>query len=193
MLFATDAERQRRRRRRHRHVIPHVGAAGRRRPPTLIHRIRDEIAPDADGDRHLRRRPDRHVHRHVRPGGRAPAVVHRRHRRPVVPAAGGRVPLDPRAAQGRADEPAVDRRRLRRRRGGVPVGLGQGPHRPRVDRADRLVRADVHVRHPLRPVDGLRGVPALPGPRGVPAHGRQHRSVTTGHRRPRPGSSPRRR
>ena len=45
----------------------------------------------------------------------------------VVPAVDDRVPLDPRPAQGRAVEPVVDRRRLRRRRRRVPVGLG--PHR----------------------------------------------------------------
>jgi uncharacterized membrane protein YdfJ with MMPL/SSD domain len=36
------------------------------------------------------------------------------------------------------------------------------------DRADRLVHADDAVRHPVRAVDGLRGVPADPGARGVP-------------------------
>ena len=79
----------------------------------------------------------------------------------VVPAADGRVPLDPRAAQGRGDEPAVDRRRLRRRRRRLPVGLGRQPHRHRRGRAHRAVHPDDDVRHRLRPVDGLRGVPAL--------------------------------
>ncbi len=49
----------------------------------------------------------------------------------------------------------VDRRR-------VPVGLGQGPGRDRLGRADQPVRADDHVRHPLRALDGLRGVPPVP-------------------------------
>ncbi len=44
-----------------------------------------------------------------------PAAVHRVRRRPVVHPADDRVPLDPRADQGRGDEPALDRRRLRRR------------------------------------------------------------------------------
>ena len=53
-------------------------------------------------------------------------LVHRRRRARRVPAADDGVPLDPRAAQGRGHEPAVDRRRVRRDRGGVPVGLGPG-------------------------------------------------------------------
>ena len=36
--------------------------------------------------------------------------------------------------------------------------------------ADRTVRADDAVRHRLRPVDGLRGLPALTGARGVGPH-----------------------
>ena len=47
----------------------------------------------------------------------------------VVPAADGRVPLDPRPAQGRGHERAVDRRRLRRDRRHLPVGLGRRPLR----------------------------------------------------------------
>ena len=43
--------------------------------------------------------------------------------------------------------------------------------------ADRELRADDDVRHPVRSVDGLRGVPALPHPRGVLTHGRQRASA----------------
>ena len=42
--------------------------------------------------------------------------------------------VDPRAAQGRGHEPAVDRRRVRRDRRGVPVGLGPAACRRRHDR-----------------------------------------------------------
>ena len=91
----------------------------------------------------------------------------------VVRAADGGVPLGPRAPQGGDHEPAVDRRGLRRDRRRVPVGLGQGSRRPRRHRAGQPVRADDHVRDPVRALDGLRGVPAVPGPRGVPAHRRQ--------------------
>ena len=62
------------------------------------------------------------------------------------------------------DEPAVDRCRLRRDRRRVPVGLGQRADRRREHDADQPVRSADDVRHPLRALDGLRGVPALPGP-----------------------------
>ena len=61
--------------------------------------------------------------------GRADADLLRRRAHAVVPAADGRVPVAARAAQGRDHEPAVDRRRLRRGRRPVPVGLAQRPHR----------------------------------------------------------------
>ena len=57
-------------------------------------------------------------------GDRLPAVLRRR-AHAVVPAADGRVPVAAGAAQGRDHEPAVDRRRLRRRGRDLPVGLGQ--------------------------------------------------------------------
>ena len=76
-----------------------------------------------DGGRHRLRRP------HLVPS----AAVHRRRARPQLPPADGRVPLDPRAAEGRPHEPAVDRRRLRRDGGRVPVGLA-GRRRRRVRR-----------------------------------------------------------
>ena len=104
------------------------------------------------------------------------AALHRRRRGDVVPAADDRVPLDPRPAQGRAHEPAVDRRRLRRARRRVPVGLGQRAHRAAQHDADQPVPAADHVRHPLRALDGLRGVPPVPGPRGVRGDRRQPRS-----------------
>ena len=53
---------------------------------------------------------------------------------------------------------------------------------------DRGVRADDDVRHPLRAVDGLRGVPALADPRGVPAARSDNLdSVVDGPRVARPG------
>ena len=48
----------------------------------------------------------------------------------VVPAADAGVPVGRRAAEGGADEPAVDRRGVRRAGRGVPVGLAAGPVRP---------------------------------------------------------------
>ena len=58
------------------------------------------------------------------------------------------------------------------------VGVGQaGP--------DSGVLTDHDVRHPVRALDGLRGVPALPHPRGVHAHRQQQpsRSPTVCRRR----------
>ena len=95
--------------------------------------------------------------------GRPHGPVLRRGADAVVPAADGRVPLAARPAQGRGDEPAVDRRGLRRGRGHLPVGLAQRHLRRRTG-ADRAVHPDDAVRDRVRPVDGLRGVPAVPHP-----------------------------
>jgi hypothetical protein len=98
----------------------------------------------------------------------------------VVPAADGGVPLAAGAAEGGHHEPAVHRRRLRDRGRTVPVGLAERPDQRRA-RADRAVGADDAVRHRLRLVDGLRGVPAVPGARGMAPHRRQPH---LGRRRP---------
>jgi putative drug exporter of the RND superfamily len=84
------------------------------------------------------------------------------------------VPVGARAAQGRSAEPVVDRRRLRRGRRRLPVGLVRQRARDRA-RPDRVVRSDDVVRHRVRPVDGLRGVPPVAHARGVPAYRRQQR------------------
>ena len=83
--------------------------------------------------------------------------------------ADARLPLTARAAEGGDHEPAVDRRRLRRDRGAVPVGLAERPHGC-VARANRVVGADDAVRGRVRLVDGLRGVPPVAGARGVAPH-----------------------
>ena len=62
---------------------------------------------------------------------RPAALAHRRGPAAQLPAADGRVPLAARAAEGRGHEPALDRRGVRRRGRGVPVGLGRRPHRRR--------------------------------------------------------------
>ena len=61
-------------------------------------------------------------------------------------------------------------------------GWLERPGRRRADRADRPVRPDDDVRHPLRALDGLRGLPALAHPGGVRPHRRQR---ARGGRRPR--------
>ena len=57
-------------------------------------------------------------------------------------------------------------------------GLGQGPGGPGDHGADHVL-SPADVRHPLRPVHGLRGVPALPHPREYVATGDAHGSVVT--------------
>ncbi len=104
----------------------------------------------------------------------------------VVRAADAGVPVAARAAEGGDHEPAVDRRRVRRGHRGLPVGMVR-QHPQHRARADRAVRADDDVRDRVRAVDGLRGVPAVAHPRGVPAHGGQ---PALGRRRPR-GHGPR--
>ena len=81
-----------------------------------------------------RERPGGERHRHRRVGRglhglpcRAHARLLRGRARALVRPADGRVPLGARAAQGGGDEPAVDRRRLRRRRHGVPARAGSAP------------------------------------------------------------------
>ena len=69
--------------------------------------------------------PDRHDRRPHRAARRHPADLHRRDPGRVVPAADGGVPLHRGAAEGRRDEPAVDRRRVRRRGRRVPVGVAR--------------------------------------------------------------------
>ena len=98
-------------------------------------------------------------------------------------AADGGVPLDRDRHQGRRAQPAVGRRGVRPRRGGLPVGLGIVVHRDRRDGADPVVRADADVRHRVRPVHGLRGLPAEPGARGLPRDRRQPPRGRHRHRR----------
>ncbi len=63
-------------------------------------------------------------------------------------------------------EPALDRSGLRRRRGNLPMGLVARPGGDH-SRSDRILGADVDVHRPLRPVDGLRGVPPQPNQGGI--------------------------
>ena len=101
--------------------------------------------------------------------------LHRRRVAALVPAAHGRVPQPARAAQGRHHEHAVDRRRVRRGGRGVPVGVGCAAHQRRALGPDRSLGTGLHLRRRVRPVDGLRGVPALADPGGVRPHRQQRR------------------
>ena len=137
-----------------------VARLRRRRHPTVGRRHRYPGQPHRRGAgqhrlQRLPRRPHHHLLRRS-PGG-------------VVPATDDGVPIAARAAQGRDHEHAVDLGRVRRRRRDLPVGLARRPHRYRAG-PDRAVRPDDAVRDRVRPVDGLRGVPAVAGQRGVRPH-----------------------
>ena len=114
-------------------------------PPTLVERLRADLATRP-------RAPACEAH----VGGATATLIDltdlvtqylplrdRRRRARRLHPAGARVPVDPRAAQGRDHEPAVDRRRLRRGRRRVPVGLGQGgwSASPRPSRSCRSCRS----------------------------------------------------
>ena len=94
---------------------------------TLLRNLREEVVP-AGREQHRGGRLHRRHHGHLR--GLRPracgqaAAVHRRRRAPLGIAADGGVPLDPRAAEGDADEPAEHRRRLRRSSSPSSSGAG---------------------------------------------------------------------
>ena len=116
---------------------------------------------------------------------------HRLRRRRLGAAAGDGVPLGRGPAQGGGDEPAVDRRGVRRPHRGLPVGLGRGAARPRPRGPGLELGADPDLRDPVRPLDGLRGLPALPGPGGLAGHRRRARQRRARALRRPAGSSPR--
>ena len=77
------------------------------------------------------------------------------------------VPVDRDRSQGDPPEPALGRGRLRRARRDLPVGLGREPARLPVERRDRELAPDVHVRDPVRALDGLPRVHPEPDPGGL--------------------------
>ena len=72
-------------------------------------------------------------------------------------------------------------RRLRRRDGRLPGGLGRRRRRAAARDPDRELRAAAHVRDPVRALDGLRGVPGEPDAGALPRVGRRQGG---GRRRP---------
>ena len=134
------------------------GAAGPVRPAGLRSELRRP--------RRRRHGVDEGLLRHLRP-------VHADHHpagaRPILHPAHGRVPLDRRAGEGDRDEPVVRRGRVRAHHPDLPAG---GPVLGEVDRrrpqlhagpSDRIVAPAVPLLDPVRPVDGLPGVPVQPG------------------------------
>ena len=147
-----------------------------RRPRQLVKTLRRDLVPQLEQDvaePGLRLRADRHAGRLREGARREDAAVLRRDHRAVVPAADARVPQPGDPADRRGDEPVRRRCIVRRRRRDLPVGLvlRRAGHRQR--RADRRVPAGAVLRDPVRPVDGLPGVPGQPDARGVGAHRRQ--------------------
>ena len=114
-----------------------------------------------------RRRQYRGLRRPGRPHLGAPGACDPDRGRAELPAPDARLPLDRGADHGSADEPAFGCRRLRSPGRGVREGLGRVADRPRREDPDRLVRAASDVRGPVRPLDGLSGIPGLTDQRGV--------------------------
>ena len=82
-------------------------------------------------------------------------------------------------------------RRIRRPHARGAGGPPARPHGPRPHRPDRNLRATDRVRDPLRPLDGLHGVPDEPDPGGArPRPRRRGRRSSTGSRRSAGSSSP---
>ena len=159
-----------------RHTDPHRARTDRRRCSRSCRRALRRTTrlptswtaprPRAPGGRG--RRPDRRVRRPERLRGRADPRLHRGRRPAVLRAAPARVPGAADRAQGRCDEPALGRRGLRRRRAGGGGRRVRQPARRRHRHAGPALHPGDDVRDPVRTLDGLRGVPDLPDPRGVP-------------------------
>ena len=89
-----------------------------------------------------------------------------------LPASDGGLPIPAGSPQGSDHEPPVDRCGLRIDGGGVPVGLAEQHHRAGTGSRGTFPAAGA-VRDRVRPVDGLRGVPAVAHARGVGTHGQR--------------------
>ena len=165
----------------------------------LVNRLNDTGAAAVRADR-LRDRAERGQRQLHQPGRQPAAVAHRSGRRAVDGAAARGVPFGGHRGQGRADEPAVRLRRLRGADRGNAVGLARARARLPGEDARHHLGADLLVRDPVRPVDGLRGVPAVEDPRGVRPVRRQrarrraragrHRAGDLGRRRDHGGGIP---
>jgi RND superfamily putative drug exporter len=135
-----------------------------------------------------RRHRDRdRQHRQHRP---ADPAAHRRRGAAVHAAAPGLLPQRRRRGQGGRDEPAVRRRLVRCGRAGPAGRLGRPAGRHRHRDAAAGLRAGADVRGPVRPVDGLRGVPGQPDAGGLDPHRRQRPARSPTAWLARPASSP---
>ena len=100
---------------------------------------------------------------------RRDAAVPQRGRRPRLPHAAGAVPLGRGLRDRRRDEPALLRRLHRHHGRGLPVGLAQRPARGHGHGPDLPVPPGDGVLDPVRPRDGLPGLPREPHAGGVGA------------------------
>ena len=148
----------------------------------LVERLRDTVVPasGAEQRRHRRRR------RRDRPQPGRPRPDHRLdvEDRPLragaqLPRPDGDAALAAAAAEGGPDEPALDRRRVRRPRRRLPVGLVRQPARLRKPGRARHDQRAADLRDRLRPLDGLRGLPHVAHPRAL----RRPRRQRAGRRR----------
>ncbi len=126
----------------------------------LVNELRDSTIPEETRgeDRRLRRRLDGRLDRPRRGDLRQAAGDDPRDHRLELHPADHRLPLAADPAEGGRLQPALDRRRLWRRRDGLPVRLVRGGGRARRRGADRQLPAAVDVRRPVRALDGLRGL-----------------------------------
>ena len=92
-----------------------------------------------------------------------------------LPAPAGRLPGAPGGGDRRARQPALDRRRLRRRQADLPGRQPRRPARLRIAGLPRRLGADLLLRDDLRDRDGLHGLPALLGARALGGVGRRPR------------------
>ena len=112
---------------------------------------------------------------------------------PQLPRPDGDAALAAAAAEGGADEPALDRRRVRNPRRDLPVGVVRQRPRVRKPGRPRHDQRAADLRDRLRPLDGLRGVPDVADPRALhAAPGQRTRRRRRALDRA-PGRSPRRR
>ena len=182
-LAAADQQGRKRRRSSRSIATTAPAATGDGRPGAHAAHVHDPAGDLGDERRRLRRRPDGELRRSRRRDLVATDARDPRGHRSGLRRALDRLSLARRRCPGRRRERPVGRRRLRRPHGGLSMGLGAEPRRPRHrvrDRPDRELRAADDVRRPLRPLDGLPGVPDQPD-RASP-RGRRRRSAGGGRR-----------
>ncbi|TML84495.1 MAG: hypothetical protein E6G09_07360 [Actinobacteria bacterium] len=133
----------------------------------------------------LRRRRDRDAGR-LRPRPLRQAAALYRHGGPALGAPPARrLPVAADPVAGGDHESALDRGGARRRPGDLRAWLARGPDR-RPARTDRRIHPRDGLRDRVRALDGLRGLPRLPHPRGVAASRQRERGRTRRTRTHRP-------